>query len=179
MADSGIKRQAVEAQLGLGPAMLHLDPRLPGVVVPADFAELPILRLKISHRFANPLSLSDESLRQTLSFREGPFSCIVPWQAIFAVGPEGASPSNFWAEDLPPELLNMLGYAEAVEAAASTGEELPQPTAAPAPALMAAAALIEPEEGGEAQLDLVEEDLQSEDDPPGTIRRKHLRLVKS
>lgn len=94
-------REAVERLLPFGPALLHLDPRRPGVDVPPALRAVPILRLKVSYRFANPLSLDDDAARQCLQFSDGPWSCVVPWDAVFAVGPDGRPPTWLWPHHLP------------------------------------------------------------------------------
>jgi len=99
---------AIERLKPLGPVLLHLDPRHPGVDVPPDLRDLPILRLKVSPRFANPLSLDDDAVRQRLAFPDGPWLCVIPWEAIFAVGPDGRPPTWLWPAHMPGELLATL-----------------------------------------------------------------------
>ncbi|MEO7111338.1 MAG: ClpXP protease specificity-enhancing factor SspB, partial [Polyangiaceae bacterium] len=66
---------------------LHLDPRAPGVVVPAGFKQQPQLVLQVGMNMPVPipdLYLDDEKMSCTLSFNRSPFFCIIPWDAVFA-----------------------------------------------------------------------------------------------
>jgi stringent starvation protein B len=85
---------------------LHLDPRAPGVVVPAWFKQQPQLVLQIGMNMPVPipdLYFDDEKMSCTLSFNRSPFFCIVPWDAVFAmVGDDGRG--MVWPESLPPEV---------------------------------------------------------------------------
>ena len=148
------KRDALQRLLDQGPAMLHLDPRVEGVVAPGDLRAGPVLRLKLSWHFAHPLSLDDEGVSQTLTFPSGACFCFVPWEAIFAMGPAERPPDWIWPSDLPPEMRDLLASA----AQAEESMDVAVATAEPDPEL---------------------DDAPEGDDPPGTIRRGHLRLIKS
>jgi stringent starvation protein B len=85
---------------------LHLDPRAPGVVVPAWFKQQPQLVLQVGMNLPVPipdLYFDDEKMSCTLSFNRSPFFCIVPWDAVFAMrGDDGRG--MVWPESLPPEV---------------------------------------------------------------------------
>lgn len=159
------KREALERLLESGPAMIHLDPRREGVEAPADLRMGPVLRLKLSWHFAHPLHIDDRGISQTLTFPTGAALCAAPWEAVFAMGPAESQPSWIWAADLPPEMAELLASAAAGEPRPA---RRPPPAPRPAPALDRADPDPDDEGGAEAP----------PADPPGTIRRGHLRLVK-
>ena len=122
------KRETLERLLPHGPALVRLDPRRPGVDVPPGLRAGPVLALKFSPRYANPLSLDDDALRQRLNFPEGPHSCVVPWDAVVAVGPDGRAPTEIWP-------LDLLGEDERTEDERTEDEPPPPPAEAPRPRL--------------------------------------------
>lgn len=85
---------------------LHLDPRAPGVVVPAWFKQQPQLVLQVGMNLPVPipdLYFDDEKMSCTLSFNRSPFFCIIPWDAVFAMrGDDGRG--MVWPDSLPPEV---------------------------------------------------------------------------
>jgi stringent starvation protein B len=85
---------------------LHLDPRAPGVVVPAWFKQQPQLVLQVGTNMPVPipdLYFDDEKMSCTLSFNRSPFFCIIPWDAVFAMrGDDGRG--MVWPDSLPPEV---------------------------------------------------------------------------
>ena len=80
------KKEVLLAFLDKGVAMVHLDARRPGVVVPAAHAQDAHLRLNLSYRYGiHDLEITDERVRATLSFGGRPFRCVLPWTAVFGV----------------------------------------------------------------------------------------------
>ncbi len=150
------KRTAIERLLPHGPVLLHLDPRVDGVEVPPELSGTVVLRLKVSPRFANPLSLDDDAVRQRLNFPDGPWSCVIPWEAVFGVGSDGDKPKWLWLADLPREML-----AAAVSAASDKA------LGAAAPSRLRPLEPEEPEGPGD-----------DPPEPPPPRGRPHLRLVK-
>jgi stringent starvation protein B len=85
---------------------LHLDPRAPGVVVPAWFKQQPQLVLQVGMNMPVPipdLYLDDEKMSCTLSFNRSPFFCIIPWDAVFAMRGDDQR-GMVWPDSLPPEV---------------------------------------------------------------------------
>lgn len=85
-------RRDFEAGLRAGVVFVALDPRTPGVVVPAEFMVHAPLVLSFSLAYrplggggANDLEVDDQGLHQTLSFSGVDFECRVPWPAVIAV----------------------------------------------------------------------------------------------
>lgn len=166
------KRQALETLLDSGPAMIHIDPRRDGVLVPADLCTGPVLRLKLSWRYSHPLHLDEQGVVQTLSFPSGSFRCAVPWESVFAMGPADAQPSWVWPSDLPGEMRDLLTAA----AALPDTEEVDMPEGGPSAPLALLA--LDDYEPPAPPADEPGDDEPDNDDPPGTIRRGHLRLLK-
>lgn len=122
------KRSVVDAMLKDGPVLLHLDARRPGVTVPSSLAQDPALVLRVGHNLtpAIPdLTLDDDGVKATLTFRGVPHACVVPWSALFAVTNE-AGQGLVYDKDVPPEVAaRMKGEDE--------GDE-DEPPSAPEPA---------------------------------------------
>src|SRR6266481_798123 len=73
------KKQTLLQYLQRGVAMVHLDARRPGVVVPPQYARDAHLRLNLSYRYSIPdLEVFDDRIQATLSFGGRPFRCILP-----------------------------------------------------------------------------------------------------
>ncbi len=110
------KQARLTEVLSRGVAMIHLDARRAGVIVPPATRNDHHLRLNLSYGFDPPdLSVGEWGVRETLSFARAPFACAVPWSAIFAI----SDPEKVWVfpSDLPRELLG--DFAAAAEAAAA------------------------------------------------------------
>jgi stringent starvation protein B len=107
------KKQTLLAYLERGIAMLHLDARRPGVVVPKQYAHDPHLRLNLSYRYHIPdLVIDDARVQATLSFAGRPFQCVVPWEAIFGVTSQSTGVGQVWPEDLPIEVVEAVDEPE-------------------------------------------------------------------
>ena len=157
------KRQTLLQYLQRGVAMVHLDARRPGVVVPRQHADDAHLRLNLSFRYSIPdFEIDDRRIQATLSFAGAPFQCILPWESIFGITSH-AGDGQVWPEDLPTEVMQTL----------ATRKDRPAPPRSPRPGLVA-----------------VTEESQAADRPPSGSsgagpaqgpqdpRRPHLRLVR-
>ena len=92
-------------------ALVHLDPRREGVVVPERLRTQHQLVLQIGLRFARPLrdlELTNEGFAATLSFSQKPFHCTIPWSAVFAIVPAGDRAPIVWRDDAPAEIRALL-----------------------------------------------------------------------
>jgi stringent starvation protein B len=102
------KKEVALALLERSSVHVHLDPRAPGVVVPAWFKKQPQLVLQIGLNMPVPipdLRLDEEGLSCTLSFNRTPFFCVVPWPSVYAmVGDDGRG--MVWPDDVPPEVAS-------------------------------------------------------------------------
>jgi len=101
------KREQFQKLLERGNVFVHLDPRRDGVVVPSGHAQKPQLVLHLGLNFAVPipdLSVNEHGIRCTLSFNRTPFTCELPWRAIYAMVAEDGQ-VTLWPTELPPELV--------------------------------------------------------------------------
>jgi stringent starvation protein B len=122
------KKETLLAYLERGIAMLHLDARRKGVEVPAQHAEDPHLRLNLSYRYGIPdLTVDEEQVVATLSFRGRGFQCRVPWSAIFGITSQSTGEGQVWPEDLPSEVMSALAQ-QGNEAVVGDDEGEPMPT---------------------------------------------------
>jgi len=101
------KRDALLRILDTGVAMVHLDARLPGVAVPAQYAGDYHLRLKFSWKYRiHDLDIGAEKVVGSLSFSGRSFRVELPWAAIFAITSESRREmSEHWLKDVPTELV--------------------------------------------------------------------------
>jgi len=115
------KKEVALALLERSSVHLHLDPRAPGVIVPAWFKKQPQLVLQIGLNMPVPipdLRLDETGMSCTLSFNRAPFFCIVPWQSIYAmVGDDGRG--MVWPDDVPPEVAQQARGREGEAAVAA------------------------------------------------------------
>ena len=103
------KKETLLSYLARGIAMLHLDARRPGVVVPQQYAGDAHLRLNLSYRYSIPdLEISDEFVQATLSFGGRTFRCLLPWGSIFGITSNGTGDGQVWPEDLPVEVVHSM-----------------------------------------------------------------------
>lgn len=100
------KKDVARALLLKGTVFVHLDPRKPDVAVPNWFKHQSQLVLQIGLDMPIPipdLRVDDHGVFGTLSFNKSPFTCSVPWDAVFAVvGDDGKG--MVWPESMPPEI---------------------------------------------------------------------------
>lgn len=101
------KREVARSLLLRGSMFVHLDPRVEGVVVPPWLRKQPQLVLQMGLDMVVPivdLRIDRDGVYGTLSFNRSPFTCIVGWDAIFALsGDDGRG--MVWPESMPPEIL--------------------------------------------------------------------------
>jgi stringent starvation protein B len=103
------KRQTLLSYLQRGVAMVHLDARRPGVVVPQRYLGDAHLRLNLSYRYSIPdLEIDDRRVQATLSFGGQPFHCVLPWHAIFGITSNASGDGQVWPEDLPVEVARTM-----------------------------------------------------------------------
>ncbi|TMA90142.1 MAG: stringent starvation protein B [Deltaproteobacteria bacterium] len=154
------KKETLLAYLARGIAMVHLDARRAGVVVPSQYSMDAHLRLNLSYRYGIPdLDISDQRIQATLSFGSRPFRCVLPWGSVFAITCHGTGDGQVWPEDLPVEVVHTM--ADRQNGRRASAAEDP---ASRKPSLSAV-------EG-----DLKEEPQRVE--PPDGAPRPHLRLVR-
>ena len=100
------KKEVALALLERSSILVHLDPRLEPVAVPAWFKKQPQLVLQVGLNMPVPipdLRLDDDGMSCTLSFNRAPFFCVVPWSSVFAmVGEDGRG--MVWPDDVPADV---------------------------------------------------------------------------
>jgi len=100
------KKDVARALFLKGSVLMHLDPRLDNVVVPSWLRQQPQLVLTVGLDMAIPipdLRVDDDGVYGTLSFNRSPFTCKVPWEAVFAlVGDDGRG--MVWPQSMPEEI---------------------------------------------------------------------------
>jgi len=112
-----------------------LDPRVEGVHAPQWLMKQPqlVLQIGLDMPVAIPdLRVDDDGIYGTLSFSRTPFTCVVPWAAVFAlVGDDGRG--LVWPESFPLEIAQEV-QREAARAGIdiTTDEVLERPRARPA-----------------------------------------------
>ncbi len=84
---------------------VHLDPRRPGVAVPPGFAKQAHLVLQIGLSMPVPipdLAVNDDGIVATLSFQRTPFTCRMPWSAVFGLFGDDQR-GYVWKSDVPSD----------------------------------------------------------------------------
>ena len=182
------KKQTLLAFLTRGVAMVHVDARRPGVVVPKQFEGEAHLRLNLSYRYSIPdLVVDEKQVQATLSFGGRPFQCQLPWESVFGITSSESGDGQVWPEDLPTEVMQTLASRQENET--PRGAEAPQPprgAEASQPPRGIRPALVPVDGGveatGRAQAKVAgageERSRSGEDDPPEAPPPRHLRLVR-
>ena len=133
------KFQAVQACRQAGGAVLLVDPRAEGAVVPGDFGRLPFLAVPLDA----PEGMEVAAPRVTALFIDAALPDFtgqvrrlrLPWNALFAIATHDAPNRLYaWSQDYPAELHEALGEAAALEAAeADEALEAAEPAEVPVP----------------------------------------------
>jgi stringent starvation protein B len=104
------KREVIKTLLAQGATFVHLDPRGDDVMVPDWLKHQPQLVLQIGLSMPVPirdLRIDEDGVFGTLSFNRAPFTCLVPWRAVFAlVGDDGRG--MVWPESMPAEIAQEI-----------------------------------------------------------------------
>lgn len=100
------KKDVARALLLRGSVFVHLDPRIAEVSVPDFLRGQPQLVLQIGLDLPVPITdlrVDDAGVFGTLFFTRSPHTCVVPWNAVFAlVGDDGKG--MVWPDDMPKEI---------------------------------------------------------------------------
>jgi stringent starvation protein B len=120
------KKDVARGLLLRGTLFVHLDPRVEGAVVPPWLRQQPQLVLQVGLDMPIPISdlrIDDEGVYGTLSFNRAPFTCVVPWSAVFAVvGDDGRG--MVWPTSMPAEIRAEVEREAGLAAPAPTGPDL-------------------------------------------------------
>jgi hypothetical protein len=85
--------------------VVHMNPRVEGVIVPLHLKQRAMIYLQFGHGFPTPirnLEVDDDGIRATLSFDQKPFDCVIPWESVY--GLQCGETVQAWPENFPPEL---------------------------------------------------------------------------
>ena len=171
------KEDVARALLLRGSVFVHLDPRRTGVVLPRHLLKQPQVMLQIGLDMPIPipdLRVDEEGICGTLSFNREPFTCVIPWSAVFALaGEEGRG--MIWERAMPTELRNEVDREmgrrppEGLRVLEGTrSDTIPPPPRSVMDELMA-------DDEARDRAAFAEDDDELEEELP---RRGHLRLVK-
>jgi stringent starvation protein B len=102
------KRRTLEALLGRGPVLVHVDARRAEVQVPTRFRADPSLVLRFGYGLTPAIAdlvVDENAIQGTLTFSGQPFHCVLPWTAVYAAMVEGEQRGTVWPEDVPEDVL--------------------------------------------------------------------------
>jgi stringent starvation protein B len=179
------KQETLRAYLDRGIAMVHLDARRPGVAVPPQHEGDPHLRINLSYRYGIPDLVIDEThVQATLSFGGRPFTCKLPWSAVFGITSQTNGDGQVWPEDLPTEVMSTLATAETPQGAEKLAPKNKPATPRSKPTLVAVER--DPEEKVPVKLVAAPDPVKAPDkpaprdpEPPSEPPKKgHLRLIR-
>lgn len=130
------KRARLLEMLDAGKVMVYVDPRRPGVDLPAQFKGQVAVPLNLSHRFAlETFDIGPLAVRASLSFGGERHLCVLPYRAIFGFYGHADEERVVFTDDLPSEVI-IAEPAAPSEAASGAGpaptEEAPEPSTPPA-----------------------------------------------
>lgn len=105
------KRRIFETWLPQGIVSVLLDARVAGVKVPPAFAGHPELILNFSHDFHVPdFNFNDVGVWATLSFDDGDFFCMVPWQSVLGLQSAALVKAARWFVDFDDVSEDTLSF---------------------------------------------------------------------
>jgi stringent starvation protein B len=158
------KKERLLTALERGMAMIHLDARRPGVLVPAHLKNESQLVLNLSYRFDPPdLAVGEWGVRSTLTFQGSRFTVAVPWSALYAISSHVTKEFWMYPDDMPRELVEQPSSPPTFAERSEPGD-----------------AKVEASKGilREVAAELDRHDEPPEDKPPRPAGRGHLRVVK-
>jgi stringent starvation protein B len=100
------KKDVTRALLLRGNTFVHFDPRKDNIRIPIRLRLQAQVVIQIGLDMPVPipdLRVDDEGIYGTLSFKGDPFTCFIPWSAIFAVVGEDAR-GMVWNAEMPSEI---------------------------------------------------------------------------
>ena len=74
----------LEELLGDDHCLIHVNPTVPGVLLPDHLRKEPTVSMKLSHYFAGRVVLREDKVEAELRFGSTPFACLIPYAAIWA-----------------------------------------------------------------------------------------------
>lgn len=127
------KRQILLELLKDAWVYVHLDPRRDGVALPDFLRQEPRVVLQYGYNMPVPiadLTIDEEGIKATLSFRRTPWSTVIPWHAVFALS-DGEERHFVWEADVPADLDRPGAMAPGQPTGQPGGHPGGQPTGQP------------------------------------------------
>jgi hypothetical protein len=124
------KQQLLEDLLREDFAFIHIATSTKGAVLPLTILQSPIATLKVSHNFAGPMTVSEDGVVAELRFGERPFTCKIPWSAIWGMT-SFDNKKLLWPEEIPSDVLEKAAQEAATKD--ETPSAQPAPKTKPAP----------------------------------------------
>lgn len=157
------KKELLLKLLEEGTVMVHLDARVPGVIVPERFRQDPHLRLNLDYAFRIPdFEIRDTEVFASLSFSQKPYPCTLPFSSIWGMSSIRTGQNVIFPASVPAEVWQSISILEGnKENKAPSQQQKEKPLVQ----------LVPSASEGDAK--------EPEDEPPSPPRRGHLRLVKS
>lgn len=122
MSSDAEKRAKLEEYLGVGFVFIHFDGESTEVDIPESLRGSTNVTLKLSHYFSGALALEEERVFAELLFPEGPYTCSVPYSAIWGITPRDEQ-TIVWTDKVPAEVLKGLQAQEDVKGEEKKAEQ--------------------------------------------------------
>jgi stringent starvation protein B len=119
------KKDVARALLLRGSVFVHFDPRKEGVVIPLRLRLQPQVVLQVGLDMPVPipdLIIDNDGVYGTLSFKGVPFTCSIPWGAVFALVGDDAK-GMVWSTEMPSEIAAEVEREKAREAVTTSVPE--------------------------------------------------------
>jgi len=162
------KRRLLNDLLQDGMVTIQLDPRRPGVDVPAAYNDEPALTLNLSHAFnLDVFEVGPYDLTANLSFGGVRHRCVIPYQAIYVMVSQAQGKHLLFPEDVPVELEAQFPGLDEVEAESPPDESDPEQ-----------ARPVTDHDASTGDPPAEPSDTKDDNEPPPPPAGPHLRLVK-
>jgi stringent starvation protein B len=96
-------------------ALVHVNPKLPGVQLPPQLAGRASVSLKLSRLFRGYLEIGEDKITADLLFGGRYFTCIVPLDAMWSCT-SARGENVIWPESTTPEVLQELAASASAAA---------------------------------------------------------------
>lgn len=110
---SEYKQIVLELFLAFGTTRVVVNGTHPLIKLPEYLLKNPSVNLDLSYNFETNLSLDDDGIRAVLTFKETPFSCFIPWDALWLVATQDSSELRviIFPESVPPSVQRQVDAA--------------------------------------------------------------------
>lgn len=112
---SEYKQVVLEIFLSFGITRVVVNGTHPLIKLPEYLLENPEVHLDLSYNLGInfPMSLDDDGIRAVLSFNKTPFSCFIPWDALWLVATQDSSELRviIFPESVPPSIQRQVDVA--------------------------------------------------------------------